>query len=597
MLRNRVSLYFNVFFINLRINLQLCRVSAARMYRKYKINQYGSIPKHFGERVYKSNKIMKTRQLLLGDEALALGAIRAGLSGAYAYPGTPSTEILEYVQQDPTARSRGIHSHWSSNEKTAVEEALGMSYCGKRAMVSMKHVGMNVAADAFVNSAMTGANGGLLVIAADDPSMHSSQNEQDSRFYGDFALIPVLEPSNQQEAYDMAAYGFELSERYSIPVMVRLVTRLSHSRAVVETESDNAPENTLHYPKNLRQWVLMPAVSKERYKVLLKDYDSFEEASENSPFNRYIDGEDHTLGIVASGIGFNYLNEVFGGKVPYPVVKISQYPLPRKMLRRLFSECEAVMVIEEGQPFIEKRLRGLLDLRGKVYGKLSGELNLTGELTPDLVKEGLAKVKGESECLKPCEIRAASQVTKPRPPALCQGCGHRDVYAALNKALADYESPKVFGDIGCYTLGFLSPFNAIDSVVDMGASITMAKGAADAGQYPSVAVIGDSTFTHSGMTGLLDAINEDSDITVIISDNLTTGMTGGQDSQGTGKLEQICLGLGADPAHVRTIDSLPKNVEEMRKLFREEFDHHGLSVIVSRRECIQTARRHASAKK
>ena len=541
---------------------------------------------------------MKTKQLLLGDEALALGAIRAGLSGAYAYPGTPSTEILEFVQADPTAGARGIHSHWSSNEKTAVEEALGMSYCGKRAMVSMKHVGMNVAADAFVNSAMTGANGGLLVIAADDPSMHSSQNEQDSRFYANFALVPAVEPSDQQEAYDMAAYAFELSERFSIPVMVRLVTRLSHSRAVVETETEDAPENQLHYPKNLRQWVLMPAVSKQRYKVLLKDFESFEEASENSPFNRYIDGADKSLGIVVSGIAYNYLNEVFPDGVPFPVVKISQYPLPRKMIGRLFDECAAVMVIEEGQPVIERAVRGVLDRSGKpVYGKLTGELNITGELNPDLVREGLAKVKNDMDCLKSAECHPASQVTKPRPPALCQGCGHRDVYAALNGALEEYESPKVFGDIGCYTLGFLAPFNAIDSVVDMGASITMAKGASDAGQWPSVAIIGDSTFTHSGMTGLLDAVNENSDMTVIISDNLTTGMTGGQDSQGTGKLEEICLGLGAHPDHVRTIDSLPKNHDEMMKLFREEIDYPGLSVVISRRECIQTARRHASAKK
>lgn len=540
---------------------------------------------------------MKTKQLLLGDEALALGAIRAGLSGAYAYPGTPSTEILEFVQGDPTARERKIHSHWSSNEKTAVEEALGMSYCGKRAIVSMKHVGMNVAADAFVNSAMTGANGGLLVIAADDPSMHSSQNEQDSRFYADFALMPILEPSDQQEAYDMAKYGFELSERQAIPVMVRLVTRLSHSRAVVETDTESLPENQLHYPKNLRQWVLMPAISKERYKRLLEDNKAFEEESEKSPFNKYIDAPDKSLGIVVSGLAWNYLNEVFPDGIPFPTVKISQYPLPKKMLNRLFDECGAIMVIEEGQPVIERKLRGTLDRSGKIYGKLSGELNLTGELTPDLVKAGLAKVKSEMECLKAAEVRENSKVTKPRPPALCQGCGHRDVYAALNGVLEEYESPKVFGDIGCYTLGFLSPFNAIDTVVDMGASITMAKGASDAGQFPAVAIIGDSTFTHSGMTGLLDAVNEDSDITVIISDNLTTGMTGGQDSQGTGKIEDICLGLGADPKHVRTIDSLPKNVEEMKKLFKEEIEHHGLSVIVSRRECIQTARRHAGQKK
>lgn len=540
---------------------------------------------------------MTTKQLLLGDEALALGALHAGLSGAYAYPGTPSTEILEYIQANPITRQRNIHSHWSSNEKTAVEEALGMSFCGKRAIVSMKHVGMNVAADAFVNSGMTGANGGLLVIAADDPSMHSSQNEQDSRFYSDFALIPALEPSSQQEAYDMAAYGFELSEKHAIPVMIRLVTRLSHSRAVVEVNTELHAQNELHYPANPKQWVLMPAMSKIRYKALIEDFKTLQEASETSPFNKFIDGANKKIGIIANGIAYNYVNEVFNGNCPYPLIKISQYPLPVKMIQRMFDECEAVVVVEEGQPFIEKMLRGMLNKTGKIYGKLSGELPRTGELNPDNVKEGLRKVAEELDCLMQAETHNASKVTMPRPPALCQGCGHRDVYAALNAALADYPNPKVFGDIGCYTLGFLSPFNAIDTCVDMGASITMAKGAADAGQHPSVAIIGDSTFTHSGMTGLLDAINENSPVTVIISDNLTTGMTGGQDSQGTGKLENICLGLGADPAHVRTIDSLPKNVEEMRKLFKEEIDYPGLSVIISRRECIQTARRHASKKK
>jgi len=540
---------------------------------------------------------MKSKKLLLGDEALALGALNAGLSGAYAYPGTPSTEILEFVQSHPITRERGIHSHWSSNEKTAVEEALGMSYCGKRAIVSMKHVGVNVAADPFVNSAMTGANGGLLVIAADDPSMHSSQNEQDSRFYSDFALMPLLEPSSQQEAYDMARYGFELSERFAIPVMVRFVTRLSHSRAVVVTDTEAMPENKLSYPKERKQWVLMPAISKRRYVKLIEDYDLFRKASEESPFNKYIDADDKSLGIVVSGLAYNYLCEIFPGGIPFPTVKVSQYPLPTDMIRRLFDECDSIAVIEEGQPFVEKQLRGLLDSGKRIYGKLSGEFPRTGELTPDSVREGLVKIYPAREELKPSSRRGESQIVMPRPPALCQGCGHRDVYHALNDVLAQYESPKVFGDIGCYTLGFLSPFNAIDTCVDMGASITMAKGAADAGQHPAVAIIGDSTFTHSGMTGLLDAINENSPITVIISDNLTTGMTGGQDSQGTGKLEDICRGLGAHPDHVRTIDSLPKNHDEMMRLFKEEIDYPGLSVIVSRRECIQTARRHASAKK
>lgn len=536
------------------------------------------------------------KRLLLGDEAFALGAINAGLSGAYAYPGTPSTEILEFIQQDPVAQERKLHSHWSSNEKTAMEAALGMSFCGKRAITSMKHVGLNVAADPFVNSAMTGANGGLLVVSADDPSMHSSQNEQDSRYYANFAMIPLLEPSNQQEAYDMARYGFELSEKYNIPVLIRFVTRLSHSRAVVECATEPEPENALHYPANPKQWVLMPAMSKIRNKQLIKDQELFKQSSETSPFNRYEDGFDKRVGIIASGIAYNYLQEAFGGKCPFPVVKISQYPLPKKMLEKLQQETDRLLVLEEGQPFIETQIKGLLYEGKPIMGKLTGDVVRDGELSPDSVKETLYRIAPDANGMNKVEPEDVSKLVVARPPALCQGCGHRDVYAALNAALADYEAPKVFGDIGCYTLGFLKPFNAIDTCVDMGASITMAKGASDAGQFPSVAIIGDSTFTHSGMTGLLDAINENSNIMVVISDNLTTGMTGGQDSQGTGKLEEICLGLGADPAHVRTIESLPKNVEQIKELFLEEINYNGLSVVISRRECIQTARRHAVKK-
>jgi indolepyruvate ferredoxin oxidoreductase alpha subunit len=536
---------------------------------------------------------MKTKKLLLGDEALALGAINAGLSGAYAYPGTPSTEILEYVQKNPVAKERKIHSHWSSNEKTAMEEALGMSFCGKRAIVSMKHVGLNVAADPFVNSAMTGANGGLLVISADDPSMHSSQNEQDSRFYARFAMLPILEPSDQQEAYDMGAYGFELSEKLRLPVMLRLVTRLSHSRAVVTTDSVATEENTMAYPADTRRWVLMPGNSRVRYKDLIAQQTQMEAMSEESPFNTLTPGTDSRLGIIASGIAANYVKECFAEGCPFSVLKISQYPLPKQKIAELASACDAIIVIEEGQPVIEESLRGLLDRGLKVYGRLDGHLPRTGELTPDCVAAALAGLLPDMKEQLTHPAAMPSDKVVARPPALCQGCGHRDVYAALNAALETFESPKVFGDIGCYTLGWLAPFNAIDTCVDMGASITMAKGAADAGQHPAVAIIGDSTFTHSGMTGLLDAVNEDTTMTVIISDNLTTGMTGGQDSQGTGKLEEICIGLGVKPQRLKTIDSLPRNHEEMKQLFTDEFNHPGLSVIISRRECIQTARRHA----
>lgn len=249
---------------------------------------------------------MKLKKLLLGDEALALGAINAGLSGAYGYPGTPSTEIMEYVQANAIAKERLIHSHWSANEKTAYEEALGMSYAGKRSMVTMKHVGLNACADAFVNSGMTGTNGGMLVAVADDPSMHSSQNEQDSRFYGDFAFIPMLEPSDQQEAYEMAEYGFLLSERYGLPVIIRLVTRLSHSRTTVDVDDVANSQKEIHFPSDGKRWVLMPGNSRRRYAELLKINEQLELNSETSPYNVYTPGLDHSLGIVVSGIPQEY---------------------------------------------------------------------------------------------------------------------------------------------------------------------------------------------------------------------------------------------------------------------------------------------------
>ncbi len=532
--------------------------------------------------------LMRERRLLLGDEAIALGAVHAGLSGCYAYPGTPSTEITEFVQGDATARARGIHCRWSSNEKTAMEEALGMSYMGKRAIVCMKHVGMNVCADAFVNSAMTGTNGGLVVVAADDPSMHSSQNEQDSRFYGKFAMVPVFEPSSQQEAYDMMKDAFCMSEEYKIPVLLRIVTRMAHSRAVVETGEIREP-NPMRYPDNPKEWVLLPAVARRRNERLTGMQKDLERRAEESEYNKYIDGADTSVGIIACGIAYNYLMENFKDGCPHPVLKVSQYPLPVNAVRRLASKCQSLLVLEDGQPVVEEMLLGVLEQSVRIEGRLSGAVPRTGELTPDNVASALG--------LKNEEVFAPSELVMPRPPALCRGCGHRDMFAALNNVLGEYANPRVFGDIGCYTLGYLPPYQALHSVVDMGASITMAKGAADAGQWPSVAVIGDSTFTHSGMTGLLDAVNSKSNIVIIISDNLTTGMTGGQDSAGTGRIESICLGIGVEPEHVRTVIPLPKNMAEMEDIIRQEIEYQGVSVIVPRRECIQTARRHAKQTK
>ena len=536
------------------------------------------------------------RRLLLGDEAIALGAIHAGLSGVYAYPGTPSTEITEFIQGSRLAQERGIHSRWSTNEKTAMEEALGMSFMGKRALVCMKHVGMNVCADAFVNSGMTGVNGGVVVLAADDPSMHSSQDEQDSRFYGKFAMVPIFEPSSQQEAYDMMSVAFDYSERVKLPVLMRVTTRMAHSRAVVVCAEAPREQNALNYNAEAKDWVLLPANARRKNDLVTAQQLLLEDDAAASPYNIYQDGPDHSLGILASGIGYNYVMECFPTGCPYPVLKISQYPLPRKLVRRLLGECERVLIVEEGQPFIEDTVRGVSD-NPNLLGRLDYTLPRTGELTPDVVKKALAALSPHTSHLSPLEeCYAPCEDVVPRPPALCQGCGHRDVYAALNEVLREYDNPRVFGDIGCYTLGFLPPFRAIHSCVDMGASITMAKGAADAGQWPAVAVIGDSTFTHSGMTGLLDAINENADITVIISDNLTTGMTGGQDSAGTNKFEAICRGLGLSDEHLKVVVPLPKNMPEITQTIRDEINYHGTSVIIPRRECMQTLQRHLKAR-
>ena len=541
------------------------------------------------EHNYSLNLTNNMKKLLLGDEAIAQGAIDAGLSGVYAYPGTPSTEITEFIQLSPLAKERGIHSRWSTNEKTAMEAALGMSFMGKRALVCMKHVGLNVCADPFVNSGMTGVNGGLIVLVADDPSMHSSQDEQDSRFYGKFAMLPTFEPSSQQEAYDMVAAAFDYSEQQKLPVLMRVTTRMAHSRAVVEVKAEARKENDMNYDAEAKNWVLLPANARRRNDHVTAQQAALEEDAVASPYNVYTDAADHSLGIIASGIGYNYVRECFaGGQVPYPLLKISQYPLPKKLVRRMLSECERVLIVEEGQPFVEDIVRGVAEMPN-VLGRLTGELPRTGELNPDVVKKALGMEVGENYA--PCEDVA------PRPPALCQGCGHRDVYTALNEVLREYDNPRVFGDIGCYTLGFLPPYKAIHSCVDMGASITMAKGAADAGQWPAVAIIGDSTFTHSGMTGLLDAINENADITVIISDNLTTGMTGGQDSAGTNKFEAICRGLGLSDEHLHVVVPLPKNMPEITSIMRQEINYHGTSVIIPRRECIQTLQRHLKQKK
>jgi indolepyruvate ferredoxin oxidoreductase alpha subunit len=522
------------------------------------------------------------KNLVLGNEAVAQGAIDAGISGVYAYPGTPSTEITEYIQKSKIAKELGIHSEWSVNEKTAMEAALGMSYCGKRSLAVMKHVGLNVASDALMNMSVSGINGGLVIVVADDPSMHSSQNEQDSRFYGRFARIPILEPAQQEEAYTMMHYAFDLSEELQLPVLVRMVTRLSHSRTGIEFRERRA-QNGIQLPVNTDRFALVPMNARKQYKKLVRKKKKLLKASENSRFNKLELSSDKKLGIIACGIGLNYVLENIDENIEfYSLLKISQYPIPRKKIKKLYDHCEEVLVVEEGFPMVEELLKDFLDRDKKIRGKLSGDLPPVGELDPNIVAKGLGLYQDR--------VPEVSEIVMPRPPQLCEGCGHSDLFKVIQELVPETGEKKVFGDIGCYALGAITPEHPVNTLIDMGASITMAKGAADAGVENAIAVIGDSTFAHSGMTGLLEAVVENSPITVIISDNSAVAMTGAQESLAVGRIRNICLGIGVEPEHVRTIIPLKKNHKANVRTVREEIGYRGVSVIISQRPCVRLSK-------
>lgn len=521
------------------------------------------------------------KEILLGDEAVALAAIDAGLAGAYSYPGTPASEVMEFLIKRSDGGKK-FKASWSVNEKVAYEQALGVSFAGKRALVSMKHVGLNVAADPFMSSAIIGANGGLVVVVADDPSMHSSQNEQDSRYYAQFAQVFCFEPSNHQEAYDLTREAFDVSERCGIPVMVRLVTRLSHSRSTVQPRPVKKAK-PLGYGDR-KDWTLLPVNARQRFKILLEKQQELLKLSNEPTYNSLqLNKENRSLGIIASGVAYNYVLENYKDEASFPsILKISAYPLPEALIVKLVSHVDKILVVEEGYPFIEKNLRGVFGMSGKeLIGKQSGHLPLTGELSPEIVRQGLD--------MKPlAKRRLAEFKLAARPPQLCPGCPHADTYIALNKALESYPRANVFSDIGCYTLGYFPPYNAISTCVCMGASIGMAKGGSEAGIYPSLAVIGDSTFAHSGLTPLLDAAAVNTDMTVIILDNSVVAMTGGQPTLATGEgLVRMVEGLGVKKEHIRVIEPLPKNLEKNVRVIKGELEYKGLSVIIASRECIE----------
>ena len=549
--------------------------------------------------------------VLLGDEALALGLLNGGVSGCFGYPGTPSTEVMEYLIENaatnPAEGDAAPVAQWCSNEKTAYEAALGFSFAGKRSVVTMKHVGLNVAADPFMNSALCKIKGGLVCVVADDPSMHSSQGEQDTRFYADFAMTPLLEPSSQQEAYEMAAEAFELSEKYNVPVIIRMVTRLAHSRAVVHVAEKRAAQNPLE--KGAAQdWMLLPALAKKDYQALIDVQPELLEWAENNPRNTLsVNYRRSDIAVITGGLGKNYYQEnlkdyeaVCGDAGLPSSLHISGLPLPKALIERIAEAAETLLIIEEGMPFIEKHIRGIIHGKNRIRGKYDGLLPRMGELTPDAVRVALGLKKAET---------AAESVDLPplpaRPPQLCKGCPHHDSYTAINLAvetlnkkeeeagaLSDGKtSTVVASDIGCYSLGAMAPLKAIETIVCMGASIGMARGAALAGYKYAFAVIGDSTFMHSGLAALVDAVAANSPVTIIILDNSTVGMTGCQPTIiPSSRFADVVKGLGVKEEHLRVLQTTSANVEANAAVLVEEAEYRGVSVVIMARECLEAFR-------
>jgi indolepyruvate ferredoxin oxidoreductase alpha subunit len=518
---------------------------------------------------------------------------------------------MEYLLENPQAG--GVHAFWCTNEKTALEAALGASFAGRRSIVTMKHVGLNVASDPFMNGALLGIKGGLVIAVADDPGMHSSQNEQDTRYYAAFAMVPCLEPRNQQEAYDMTREAFDVSERFHVPVLLRMTTRLAHARAAVQVR-EARQENPLSRAEDKTQWMLLPAYARRNYLSLIEKQTDIREWSEDHPVNKRelpaaANGAAHDtdLAIITAGLGGNYyeenlddLIEARGGKVPVRL-HIGAYPLPEKAIREVCDTAERVIVIEEGQPFIEERLRGILPQDLGIAGKLDGTVNRSGELDPDEVRRALnlpprpsvltggLTVTGTQVQYKALDIPRLPN----RPPQLCQGCPHGDSYETIKQALEGLDSTAVTADIGCYALGAMPPYAVPETIVCMGASVGMARGAADSGiQYP-IAVIGDSTFLHSGITGLIDAAAANTPMTVVILDNSIVAMTGCQETiLPSARLREIIAAVGVDPAHILELETTRQRIAENAVKLRAEAEYRGLSVVIFRRECLEAIRKH-----
>ena len=517
------------------------------------------------------------KKLLIGNEAVAWGLYHGGLRVISSYPGTPSTEITEFL-----SKHDDIHTEWAPNEKVACEAAFGASLAGARSACAMKHVGLNVAADPLFTLSYTGVTGGLVICVADDPAMHSSQNEQDSRHYAAAAKVPMLEPSDSAEAYAFAKSAFTLSEEYDTPVILRMCTRIAHSQCLVEI--GNREEVPLkEYVKQPAKYIMMPGYAKVRHPLVEQRTERLRALAENCEYNR-VENRGSKIGIITSGCSYLYVKEVFGDSVS--ILKIGMpNPLPEKMIRDFASSVEKLYVIEELDPVIENHVRALgIDCAGKSL------FSAVGEFSQQTIREAFRK-EGVSFGEQP-EMQGKAPQVPGRPPMMCSGCPHRGMFYTLAK-----NHITVLGDIGCYTLGAVAPLNALDSTLCMGASVSgihgfnLARGGET--EKKTVAVIGASTFMHSGMTGLVNIAYNATNSTVIILDNSITGMTGHQQNPTTGynikgdpaakvDLEALCRALGI--RRVRVVD--PYNLKECEQAVKEELAAEEPSVIISRRPCV-----------
>lgn len=519
-----------------------------------------------------------TRVLLSGNEAIARGAMESGIRVATGYPGTPSTEILETLAHIDTEG----YVAWSPNEKVALDVGVGGALAGSRTLVTMKHVGLNVAADTLMSVAYTGVRAALVIVSADDPGVHSSQNEQDNRIYARFAAIPLLEPSDSQEAKDFVGQACAISERFDTPVILRTTTRLSHSKGMVEMgEVVAAPAKT--YQRDLSKYVLVPGNARVRHEKVLERLAQLEEFSEQTPLNRWEKGSA-SVGVITSGVCYQYVKEVLPEA---SVLKLGfTYPLPMQTVREFAASVERLFVVEELEPVLEDQCKaGGIAIEGKTF------FSRLGELTPERVKEGFQKAGVLPPPAPPTEAsKLPASQNLFRPPALCPGCPHTIPFLVLKKMNA-----LVVGDIGCYTLAVYEPLAAMETTLAMGCSIGMAIGLHKGGatSRPVVATIGDSTFFHSGIPPLIDAVHNGARITVLILDNHTTAMTGGQDNPGTGRnlrgeisrtieIAKLCKALGVE--QVQVVD--PYDVPAVFRTLKAAVSHDSVSVVITNRPCV-----------